>query len=210
MLLCGHKLVNGFERGHSTLKKSERRQALVEYLKSNPFATDDQLAERFHVSIPTIRLDRSTLQIPEVRERIRQVAAGHHDHVRSLERQEVLGELQELQLNRFAVSKLEIAPAYVFSRTGIVRGHVLFGQVNSLAVAVMDADFVLTAKSELRFHRSVKLGDILLGRVDVIAMRRSVAKCKVLTTAEDGMPVVEGTIWVVASTEEYTSSEVEG
>ncbi|MCL6453007.1 MAG: transcription factor FapR [Alicyclobacillus sp.] len=177
------------------MKKSERRTALVAYLLDNPFATDEQLAERFRVSVPTIRLDRAALQIPEARERIRLMATGHHDRVRSLEREEVLGEITELQLNRYATSRLEITPAHVFSRNGIVRGHVLFGQVNSLAVAVMDADVVLTAKTELRFHRSVRLGETLIGRADVLMRRAGVTKVRVQTVSQ-GEVVVDGTIWV--------------
>lgn len=174
--------------------------ALVEYLTDNPFATDEQLAERFGVSIATIRLDRAVLQIPEARERIRRVAAGHHDDVRAMAQEEVLGQIVELQLNRYAVSTLEIQPAHVFERTGIVRGHILFGQLNSLAVAVTDADVVLTAKTELRFHRSVALSELVVGRVDVVARRFGVTKCRAVSTC-DGDTVCDGTIWVVQSYE---------
>lgn len=182
------------------LKKSDRRVALVQYLTDNPFATDDQLAERFGVSVATIRLDRAVLQIPEARERIRRVAAGHHDDVRAMAQEEVLGDITELQLNRYAVSRLEVQRAHVFARNNIVRGHVLFGQLNSLAVAVTDADVVLTAKTELRFHRSVALGDIVIGRVDVVARRFGVTKCSAVSVCNDEV-VVNGTIWVVQSHE---------
>jgi acyl-coenzyme A thioesterase PaaI-like protein len=170
--------------------------ALVQYLTENPFATDDQLAERFKVSVATIRLDRAVLQIPEARERIRQVAAGQHDNVRAMAEDDVLGEMTELHLNRYAVSVLEVQPSHVFTRTNIVRGHILFGQLNSLAVAVTDADLVVTAKTELRFHRTIGLGDTVLGRVDVVARRFGVTKCKAVSTCCNEI-VVDGTIWVV-------------
>lgn len=159
------------------------------------------------MSVPTIRLDRMALQIPEARERIRLMATGHHDSVRSLEREEILGEITELHLNRYAVSRLEVSSAHVFSRNGIVRGHVLFGQVNSLAVAVMDADVVLTAKTELRFHRSVRLGETLIGRADVLAIRAGVTKCRVQTLSM-GETIVDGTIWVVAARDEHSEGGV--
>lgn len=180
------------------LKKSERRIALVEFLARNPFATDEQLAEHFSVSIPTIRLDRAALKIPEARERIRRLAAGDDDPVRSLERDEIVGEVVRLQLNRYAVSRLRTVHAHAFARSGIVRGHVLFGQVNSLAVAVIDADEGLTAKTQLRFYRPVHVGEILEGRVDVVAIRSGVTKCKVLTQVADET-VLDGMIWVVSS-----------
>jgi acyl-coenzyme A thioesterase PaaI-like protein len=181
-----------------SLKKSERRTALVHYIAKNPFATDEQLADHFQVSVATIRLDRSVLNIPEARERIRQVAADRHDAVRSLEQQEVIGELVELHLNRYATSVFRVEPVHVFSRIGIVRGHFLFAQVNSLATAVIDADVVVTARTELRFHRSVQLGETLYGRVDVIGTRAGVARCNVLTESSGGK-VLDGEIWVFAS-----------
>jgi len=167
----------------------------VQFLSDTPFATDEQLAETFGVSVPTIRLDRSALQIPEVRVRIREFATRHHDGVRALEQQEVVGEIEDLQLNRFAVSRLQVMNSHVFARTGIVRGHHLFAQVNSLATAVMDADVAVTAKTELKFHRPVRLGEILRARVDVVAQRAGVVKCRAMTRVNDET-VVDGVIWV--------------
>lgn len=169
--------------------------ALVKFLVENPFATDDQLAERFRVSVPTIRLDRAALHIPEVRERTRLVAAARQDAVRSLQEREVIGEIVELQLNRSASSILQISPMHVFSRTGIVRGHHLFAQVNSLATAVMDADVVLTVKSDLRFYRTVRLGDTLFARADVVGERFGVARLQVASSVA-GETVLDGSIWV--------------
>lgn len=124
-----------------------------------------------------------------------------------MERQEVLGEMTELQLNRYAVSRLTISSAHVLLRTEIVRGHVLFGQVNSLAVAVVDADVVLTAKAELRFYRSVRLGETLIGRADVLAIRAGVTKCRVAILSLDEV-IVDGIVWVVAARDEHPEGEV--
>jgi len=183
--------------------------ALASYVAVNPFATDEQLALRFGVSIATIRLDRTALHIPEARERIRQLAKRGHDPIRALESDEVIGEIVELQLNRYAVSELQIASQHVFARTGIVRGHFLFGQVNSLATAVMDADVAVTAKAELRFHRSAYLGEILRARVDVVGTRGSVVKCRAVTASLAGY-VVEGVIWVVADPRLRQGNPAEG
>lgn len=169
--------------------------ALVRYLSENPFATDEQLADQFQVSVATIRLDRQALHIPEVRERIRRVAEDRNDVVRSLEREEVVGDIVELSLGRYATSIFHVLPAHVFARTGIVRGHFLFAQVNSLAIAVMDADVAVTAKTELRFHRPVRLGETLRAHVDVVAQRAGLARCQVYTKSQDDT-VVDGTIWV--------------
>lgn len=184
------------------MKKSERRAALIRWLEEFPFATDEQLAEQFHVSVATIRLDRATLYIPEARERIRRVAAAHRDAVRALEQQEIVGDVSELALNRYGVSVLQIEAEHVFARSGIARGHHLFAQVNSLTVAVMDADSALTAKTQLRFHRPVRLGEVLRARVDVLAQQGGVAKCRVHTVAQ-GETVLDGFIWVATETQGF-------
>ena len=55
-------------------KKKERQRLLQETIREDPFITDEELAEKFSVSIQTIRLDRLELGIPELRERIKNVA----------------------------------------------------------------------------------------------------------------------------------------
>ncbi|WAH39225.1 transcription factor FapR [Alicyclobacillus dauci] len=177
------------------MKKSERRYALVALLEQNPFATDEQLAERFGVSVATIRLDRSALHIPEVRERIRRVASDRQDDVRSLDEQELIGRLVKLELNRYAESELAVVSSHVFRRTNIVRGHVLFAQINSLAIALMDADVAVTAKTELRFYRPVHLGDSVRARVDVIGEHGDVVRCRAISQVDSEI-AVQGIIWV--------------
>lgn len=178
-----------------TLKKSERRYALVAFLEQDPFATDEQLADRFGVSIATIRLDRNALHIPEVRERIRRVASDRQDDLRSLDEQELVGRLIKLELNRYAESELIIQPVHVFRRTNIVRGHVLFAQINSLAIALMDADVALTAKTEMRFYRPVHLEEVVRARVDVIGVHGDVVRCRASCQVNSEV-AVQGIVWV--------------
>lgn len=191
------------------LKKSERRMALVQYVVQNPFVTDEQLSARYHVSVATIRLDRMALQIPELRQRISRVAQAKLDQIRSLEQQEVVGEILEMHLDRYGISVLHITQEHVFARSNIARGHHLFAQANSLAAAVIDADAVLTAKVQLRFHRVVRLGDLLRCRVDIVSKKFGVVKCRVLTSVAD-QTVVDGVIWMVSSTQGSTQLEDEG
>ncbi len=56
------------------------------------------------------------------------------------------------------ISIFEIREEHVFSRTGIARGHHVFAQANSLAVAVINDEIALTSSADIRFVRSVKLG----------------------------------------------------
>jgi acyl-coenzyme A thioesterase PaaI-like protein len=183
--------------------------ALVRMLTENPFATDEQLAESFGVSVATIRLDRQALNIPEVRERIRRVATDRQDAVRALDERDVVGRIVELELNRFGVSELPITSVHVFARNGIVRGHVLFAQVNSLAIAVMDEDSAVTAKSELRFYRPVRLGETLRARVDVTARHGGIMKCRAHTEV-DGETVLDGWIWVARAPHHLAAKTQEG
>lgn len=144
---------------------------LVETIAENPFITDEELAERFSVSIQTIRLDRLELSIPELRERIKHVAEKRfEDEVRSLPLEEVIGEIIDIELDQSAISILDIKQEHVFIRNKIARGHHLFAQANSLAVAVINDELALTAKSNIQFTRSVMEGERVIAKARVISI----------------------------------------
>ncbi len=171
--------------------KKQRHQELSALIETEPFLTDEELADRFQVSVQTIRLDRLALGVPELRERIKAVAENKYKDVRSLELTEVIGELIELDLNNLAISILTIGPEHVFSRNKIARGHHLFAQANSLAVSVIDAETVLTGTAEIRFKRPVKLGERLVARAIVRENRSDRAQVDVMTRVGDDV-VFEG------------------
>ncbi|WP_078391535.1 transcription factor FapR [Shouchella patagoniensis] len=149
-------------------KKRERQALLNELLAGNPFLTDEELAVHFSVSIQTIRLDRMEQNIPELRARIKDVAFKHRDAVISLTPEEVFGEIIDLVLEQQAISIFEVGQDHVFTRSGIARGHHLFAQANSLAVALMNNEFVLTAKAEIQFKRPVYSGERVVAKAEVI------------------------------------------
>lgn len=161
--------------------KKERQTLLEDTIKQNPFITDEELASLFSVSVQTIRLDRLELSIPELRERIKHVAEKKlEEEVRALPIEEVIGEIVDLELDHSAISILDIKEEHVFSRNMIARGHHLFAQANSLAVAVINDELALTAKANIRFTRQVKVNE------------RVIAKAKVLQTDNDkGRSLVE-------------------
>jgi acyl-coenzyme A thioesterase PaaI-like protein len=161
--------------------KRERQKSLQEMIKENPFVTDEELAEYFSVSVQTIRLDRLELSIPELRERIKNVAETKFDNeVRSLPIDEVIGEIIDIELDKNAISIFDVKQEHVFKRNNIARGHHLFAQANSLAVAVINDELALTAKANIHFIRSVREDE------------RVVAKAKVSRIDEDsGRTVVE-------------------
>ncbi|WP_090741942.1 transcription factor FapR [Mesobacillus persicus] len=148
--------------------KRERQQMLVDTIAENPFITDEDLAEFFGVSIQTIRLDRLELSIPELRERIKHVAEKRfEDEVRSLPLEEVIGEIIDIDLDSSAISLLDIKKEHVFIRNKIARGHHLFAQANSLAVAVINDELALTAKANIQFTQSVKEEDRVIAKAKV-------------------------------------------
>jgi len=148
--------------------KLERQKLLKEKIEKTPFITDEKLAKLFSVSIQTIRLDRMELSIPELRERIKYVATNQwNETVKALPLDEVIGEIIDLELDKRAISILDITRDLVFSRNKIARGHHLFAQANSLAVAVINDELALTAKSELTFKRQVKEGERVVAKATV-------------------------------------------
>lgn len=149
--------------------KKERQALLVATIKETPFITDEDLAEKFSVSVQTIRLDRLELSIPELRERIKNVAEKtFDDEVKSLPLDEVIGEIIDMELDHSAISIFEVKEEHAFKRNGIARGHYLFAQANSLAVALINDDFALTAKANIHFTRSVKLGERIIAKAKVV------------------------------------------
>lgn len=148
--------------------KLERQRRLKETIQKTPFITDEELAKMFSVSVQTIRLDRMELSIPELRKRMEYVATNRwNETVKSLQLEEVIGEVIDLELDKRAISIMDIREEHVFSRNKIARGHHLFAQANSLAVAVIDDDLALTAKCEVKFIRQVKENERVIAKATV-------------------------------------------
>jgi acyl-coenzyme A thioesterase PaaI-like protein len=159
--------------GKRTQRRKARQEELLKKIAEDPFLTDQELAEMLSVSVQTIRLDRLQLNIPEVRERIKSVAQNAAPKVRSLTEEEVMGELIDLELGKQAISVLETKQELAFKRTGIVRGHHLFAQANSLAVALVDAPVALTGTCTVRFCKPVKVGQRLVAKAEVIEKKKN-------------------------------------
>lgn len=161
------------------MPKRQRQQQLAKELERNPFVTDEELTRMFKVSIQTIRLDRLELGIPELRERLKLMAERTYDQVKSLPLHEVIGELIDLQLDKSGISMFEIKEEHIFSRTKIARGHHIFSQANSLAIAVINNERALTASADIRFIRPVKLGEKCIAKAYVRSISGQKGKAKV-------------------------------
>ncbi len=154
-----------------SVPKKERQNLLMERLIADPFITDEELSEEFNVSIQTIRLDRLELGIPELRERIRNVASENYSKIRTIEAKEVIGEIVDLELGVSGISILQTTNDMVFEKTKIVRGHYIFAQAESLAIAVIDAKVALTGVANIKYKTPIYAGDKLVAKAQVIRVR---------------------------------------
>lgn len=154
-----------------SVPKKERQNLLMERLIADPFITDEELSEEFNVSIQTIRLDRLELGIPELRERIRNVASENYSKIKTIEAKEVIGEIVDLELGVSGISILQTTSDMVFERTKIVRGHYIFAQAESLAIAVIDAKVALTGVANIKYKTPIYAGDKLVAKAQVMRVR---------------------------------------
>lgn len=153
------------------MPKKERQRQLIERLKEDPFLTDEELSELFNVSIQTIRLDRLELGIPELRERIKIVAEKNYGKLKSIGSQEIVGELVDIDLGKSGISILNTTEDMVFEKSRVVRGHYIFAQAESLALAVIDAKVALTGVANIKYKIPIYAGDKLVARAEVVRVR---------------------------------------
>ncbi|NMB10843.1 MAG: transcription factor FapR [Firmicutes bacterium] len=151
--------------------KKKRQEQLIELVKERPFLTDEELAQRFGVSVQTIRLDRLELSIPEMRERVKVLAESAYGQLKAMSGRELVGQLLDIELGKRGSSLLETTDEMGFSKTKVVRGHHIFAQANSLAVALVDAPVVLTASAEIQFRRPVYIGETIFCQGEVISVK---------------------------------------
>ena len=181
---------------HARQSRQLRQTELSAVLRADPFLTDHELADQFRVSVQTIRLDRLALGLPELRERLRQAAERVHTHVRSLGSREIVGEMVDIEPNQQGISILATTEEMVFEKTGIVRGHYLFAQAESLALAVVNADIVVTGLVNVKYKRPVQVGERLIAKAEII--RRRGNKHIVLVLTRSGEEQVFRAKFVVA------------
>ncbi len=151
----------------SSSHKQLRQKTLLEKIKYDPFLTDEELADFFKVSVPTIRLDRLELGIPELRERIKNVAESNQEKLKSIEGKELIGELIDLQLGQSAISLMETNDPMAFEKTRIVRGHYIYSLAETLAIAVIDAQVALVGVANIKYKIPVYSGAKIIAKAEV-------------------------------------------
>lgn len=183
------------------MNKAERQRRLVRYLDSDPFLTDEDLSQILRVSVQTIRLDRFELKIPEFKERLMTVAKNPGSPPRTLSGGELVGEMVDLEVGSSGISILTVVPEMTLSRTRYIRGHHLFAQANSLAVAVIDAEMALTGIARVTFKRPVSCGEKVLARAIIKLKKGNKYLVKVTSYVKDEV-VFLGRFLIFAVSEE--------
>ena len=139
----------------------------MKIISDNPMITDNELAKRLNVSLSTVRLDRALMGVPELRERIKTMAQNAMSKLQSLSPSEVIGELLELEPNKWALSVLQTAREMAFRFTDIVSDNYVYSQASSIAVAVIEAANVIIDSMRGEYKGHAHVGDVLIARAKV-------------------------------------------
>ena len=154
----------------SRIKKEERQQLLREKLNISPFTTDEELATYFGVSVPTIRLDRLALGIPELRERIKAMAQEHSDDRQHIDRADVVGDVIDLAVGQYGISVLRTTKE-MLDRSGYVEAQYLYAQANSLARAIVGVPTMIAGVGNIKYKRLVKSDVNLAAKAELVRQR---------------------------------------
>lgn len=188
-------------------KKLIRHRSLKKLLRDNPFSTDEQLAKMLDVSVQTIRLDRVALGIPELRARTRTMAEEAQTKLRAIDKKDIVGELLDLELNKIGISTLKITPDMVLERTGIARGYYMFAMANTLALAVVYAEYALTAVGNVKYKLPVNAGAVLVARA--VVTHRRMDKYYIFVSVKNNNEEVFRAKFIIVSLDNRTKHEGE-
>lgn len=153
--------------------KQQRQQALMEKLEENPFLTDEELAQIFSVSVPTIRFDRAQLGVKEYRERIKNVAISASSRIGDASMNNPLGELLDLNLFKDGLSVFEPDDSMTFEDSNVVRSCFIYAFAEMLATTVIDATVAIVDVANIKYKHPVSAGSRLVGKSEVIRRRNN-------------------------------------
>ncbi|SFG39413.1 hypothetical protein SAMN05660649_01545 [Desulfotomaculum arcticum] len=186
--------------------KADRHNLMQRYLEGNPFLTDEDLAHILKVSIQTVRLDRAELKIPEMRERVKNMARGIYRNIRAIEESEIVGQLVDIEMGREGLSILTVNETMTMSKTRVLDGRYLFAQANSLALALIDTDVALTGTAKLSFKRPVFKDEKVLARATITRKKGNKYMVRVSSHVKEDL-VFQGKLLVFDLSEEVNKLE---
>ncbi|MBE7027096.1 MAG: transcription factor FapR [Ruminococcaceae bacterium] len=153
--------------------KKQRQQKLMEKLEENPFLTDEDLANIFCVSVPTIRFDRAQLGVKEYRERIKNVAIAASNQTSEWPANNPMGELLDLNLFKDGLSVFVPDESMTFDDSNVVRGCFIYSFAEMLATTVIDADVALVDVANIKYKQPVIAGSKLVAKSEVVRRRNN-------------------------------------
>lgn len=137
------------------LQKNERRREMVAMIEENPAVTDGELAERFAVSVATVRLDRQAMGIPQMRERVakavRQKSSGFRDELRVI----------DLEEGRKGLALFTTREA-MLNGVGVVSADCLYGVAAGFAQTLTGEIFSPLQVGNIKYKNPVKSGEELV------------------------------------------------
>ena len=74
-------------------------------------------------------------------------------------------------MGKSGISILDTDSSMVFEKSKIVRGHYIFAQAESLAIAVIDAKVALTGVANIKYKIPIYAGDKLVAKAEVVRQR---------------------------------------
>jgi len=150
------------------LLREERHQQLLRFLTEDPLQTDERLAERLGVSVPTVRLDRMTLGVPALRRRSQELAKQVLKASPLSDDLNAFGELTALERGLSVQAKIAIKPQMAVGVGGSVPSYFLLAHAERLVYSVVGGEVVLTAVVNAKCYRPVRSGEILASYARVI------------------------------------------
>ena len=99
------------------------------------------------------------------------MAETAQNKVKAIQSGEVVGELIDLELGRSGISLLRVTEDMVFQRTQIAKGHYMFSQANSLALAIIDAPMAVTGIANVKYKVPVHVGEKLIAKAEIVRVR---------------------------------------
>ncbi|MBE7067542.1 MAG: fatty acid biosynthesis transcriptional regulator [Ruminococcaceae bacterium] len=138
--------------------RKDRHQRLKEKIAVSPFMTDSELATYLGVSVATVRLDRMTLGIPEVRERVLTVAEKHVGDA------DGIAEILDVEPGVRGVSVLVTNDEMCFHGTDIVKSQYIYSMAEDLAVKVLGAKATIVNVANIKYKTEVKSNVKLVAR----------------------------------------------
>ncbi len=146
------------------MDKFERRETMQKLLRQNPCLTDEELAAELSVSQATIRLDRQTLGIPQMRERMEHMVSNHPSETKEGVR------ILDMDLGVKGVGLFEPCREFA-NQAGVVSAEKLYGACAHFAETLAGIPFASTQVGNIKYKVPVKPGIQLIVKGRIVLMR---------------------------------------